>query len=196
MYSPLSHPSLSRSNTGPTALTARPVETLRHLLEREHFTPVRQRVAHEPEEVAQRLGAGTPPRRTTSAARRGFFRLEIFDLSRSRSSGMCERGPLPSEPVEEQQVLGVEEIHSSTRTTCVISIRWSSTTTARWYVGNPSALRITWSSGRGALTLATNQIDERQRWVVGHQHPPRPGVSLKPGSVARSSRDLPVTQPS
>lgn len=41
---------------------------------------------------------------------------------------------------------GVDGSHSSPRITCVISIKWSSTTFARWYVGKPSDFTRTWSS--------------------------------------------------
>lgn len=46
---------------------------------------------------------------------------------------------------------GVDICHSTPRNTCVIFIRWSSTTFAKWYVGYPSDLIITGSPPSASL---------------------------------------------
>jgi hypothetical protein len=54
----------------------------------------------------------------------GFLRLLIFDLSEFRSSGMWKNfGGSQSNARYSSTCLGVDEIHSSARITCEISIR-------------------------------------------------------------------------
>jgi hypothetical protein len=86
--------------------------------------------------------------------------------------------------------LGVEEIHSSPRTTWVMAISWSSTTLARWYVGKPSAFTITWSSGRGALTSPRITSSNTSGTSSGMSIRTT-GCSLNPGIDARASRLMP-----
>ena len=53
--------------------------------------------------------------------------------------------------------LGYELSHSSPLNTCVMSIKWSSTTTARWYVGSPLCFNST-GSGSGVYISTSSRL--------------------------------------